>query len=454
MLSLKEMLAALPDSRMIGDPLRWGAVVPRRVVIDSREVSPGDMFVALRGESRDGHDYINAAVERGAIAVLVERAPDPAPGAAMILVPQALAAIQRLATYCREKHPISVVAVTGSVGKTTTKELIAHVLSQHYHVLKSEGNQNNEIGVPLTLLRLDAAHQRGVLEMAMYAIGEISELCQIAKPRVGVVTNVGPTHLERLGSIEAIARAKAELPESLPRDGLAVLNGDDRRVRAMAEGTQARVVRYGLGPENELRGEDIEVRGLEGIAFRLGRDQNSALVQLPLPGAHNTYAALAAAAVALEDGFTLQEVAEALALATPLRVMPRPGLKGATIIDDTYNASPASNLAALDLLESLSERRIAVLGDMLELGTFEEEGHRQVGRRVAQVAQCLVAVGERGRIIGQEAQATGLAVVYFAANNEEAIAILSSILGRGDVVLVKGSRGMAMEAIVEGIALS
>lgn len=454
MLSLKEMIAALPNSKVIGDPPRGGAIVPRRVVVDSREVSEGDMFVALKGERRDGHDYIDDAIGHGAVAILAERIPEPSPEATMILVPNALAALQRLAACCRERHPIPVVAVTGSVGKTTTKEIIAHVLGRHYQVLKSEGNQNTEIGVPMTLLRLDAAHQRGVLELAMYALGEIRELCRIAKPQIGVVTSVGSTHMERLGSIEAIAQAKAELPASLPRGGLAVLNGDDGRVRAMAAGTQARVICYGLHPENELRAEDIEVHGLEGISFRLRRGMASAPVHLPMPGAHSAYAALAAAAVALEDGFAIEEVAEALGQAVPLRLVPRPGLKGATVIDDTYNASPASTLAALDLLAHLPGRRIAVLGDMLELGTFEEEGHRQVGRRAAQVVQCLMAVGERGRIIGQEAQSKGLATVHFAADNEEAIATIKGILGEGDVVLVKGSRGMGMEAIVEEIVLS
>jgi len=447
-----------------------------KVVINSREACPGSLFVALRGERQDGHDFVADAFERGAIAAIVEKKLDgcwkleirqrpfrlPTSNLQFpvcLIVEDSLAALQRVATYWRRRHNVHVVGVTGSVGKTTTKEMIASVLDQRFHTLKSEANYNTEIGLPLALLRLEPFHERVVLEMGMYALGDIAHLAEIARPHIGVVTNVGPIHLERLGTIERIAQAKAELPQALPAaadGGVAVFNGDDPRVRAMAGKTKAKVFYYGLDPSCDLWASHIESRGLEGIRFRSHYGSETVHTKVPLLGRHSVHSALAAAAVGLVEGQSWGEIISGLRSAPQLRLVVVPGLKGATIIDDTYNAGPASTIAALNLLEELEGRRIAVLGDMLELGAYEEEGHRKVGRRVVDVVANLVTVGERGRIIGEEAMTCGMARedVTMAEGNREAINILHQLLAPGDIVLVKGSRGMKMEEIVAALAMT
>jgi len=422
----------------------------RRVVVDSREVRRGDLFVALPGEHKDGHDFLVDALERGAAGLLVRRAPEPLPdGAAVYVVEDALAALQRMAAGHRAALPVEVIGVTGSVGKTTTKEIAAFVLSQRYRVIKNDANYNNEIGLPLTLLKMTPRHERAVLEMGMYAPGEIRSLCELARPRAGVVMNVGPVHLERAGSIEAIAAAKAEIVEALPADGFAVLNGDDPRVRAMASKTKARAVLFGTSTDCGVRGSDLESKGLEGISFMLEYGGESLRVRTRLPGRHLLPNALAAAAVALVEGMKLDEVAQALAVARiPLRLHVYRGRNDSTILDDTYNASPASMLAALELLADLPGRRIAVLGDMRELGAEEEEGHRVVGREAARVAQVIYAVGELGHLIGEEAKRAGHPAVSLWPSKEDAAKQLVSELQVGDVVLLKASRAMALETIL------
>jgi UDP-N-acetylmuramoyl-tripeptide--D-alanyl-D-alanine ligase len=443
------------------------------VVQDSRQVASGDLFVALRGETHDGHDFIAEALRRGARGVLAARLTGlegegwildaraeagvaaPAPGRPVaILVDDTLAALQRLASYWRGRFAVEIIGVTGSVGKTTTKEVIAAVLGQRFRVLKNEKNLNNEIGLPLSLLQLGPEHQKAVLEMGMYTRGEIRLLCQIARPRLGVITNVGPTHLERLGTIEAIAQAKAELVESLPPDGFAILNGDDPRVRQMATRTPATVFIYGQEHNFDLWAEEVSSHGLEGISLRLHYDRETISFQVPLLGAHSVHTVLAAAAVGLIEGLTWEEIVSGLRhIPEQLRLLVVPGQNEATLIDDTYNSSPASALAALNLLAEMPGRHLAVLGDMLELGNYEAEGHRLVGRRAAEVTAALVVVGPRGRLIGEEARAVGMPpeAVHFAADNAAAIAILQGLLQPGDFVLVKGSRGMAMEAIVNAL---
>ena len=421
------------------------------VAIDSRQVQPGDLFIALPGEHRHGREFIPDAISRGAAGVIAEKQPRDLPhDVCFFQVDNTLAALQRLAAYWRGKYRVKVVGITGSVGKTTCKELTAAVLSSGYQVLKSEANLNTEIGLPLTLLQLRPEHEQVVLEMGMYGLGDIRLLCQMARPQIGVVTNVGPVHLERLGTLEAIAQAKAELVESLPVDGWAVLNGDDPLVAAMAERTSARVALFGESPQCSVRGTVLSTSGLEGISFRLTCDDESVDVSAPLPGRHNLYNALAAATVGLADGLSLQKVAAALATADVLlRLRVLSGPQGSTILDDTYNASPASMLAALDLLAELPGRHVALLGDMLELGTFEEEGHCLVGERAAQTTDILYTVGERGRIIGEAAQAAGHQDVRFLASKEAAAVAIRETLSEGAHLLVKASRAMALETVIE-----
>jgi UDP-N-acetylmuramoyl-tripeptide--D-alanyl-D-alanine ligase len=371
-----------------------------------------------------------------------------------IKVTDSLEGLQRLATYWRAKFNPRVVGITGSVGKSSTKELTWAVLRQRFNTLKSPGNLNNEIGLPLTLLGLDDSHERVVLEMGMYDLGEIRGLCAIARPHVGIVTNVGPTHLERLGTIQRIAQAKAELVQALPPDGVAVLNHDDPFVRPMAHKTQARVFSYGLTPEADLWAGDIVSEGLEGIHFVLHYQGEAIHAKAPLLGRHSVHTALRAAAVGLIEGMNWDEIMTGLQDSTvQLRLVSVPGFNGSTLLDDTYNASPVSTIAALNLLDDLSGRKIAVLGDMAEMGDQEEEGHRRVGCRAADTVDLLITVGPRAHWMAEEARACGLPpdAINEVETNDQAVAHLRQIVQPGDIVLVKGSRSMAMEAIVTAL---
>ncbi len=460
-----------------------------QAVIDSRQVHGGSLFIALKGETHDGHEFIAEALSRGAAAVIAEAraknlvtpshgglgssvqwvdatshaaagslSPMHARVPVIFIVPSSLKALQQLARFWRRRFPdCQVIGITGSVGKSSTKELIASVLRRRFGTLKSEGNLNNEIGLPLALLQLDESYQRAVLEMGMYALGEIRELCDIAQPRLGVVTNVGPTHLERLGSIERIAQAKSELVEALPSDGVAILNGDDPLARAMKDKTRARVFFYGLEPRNDIWADEIEGLGLEGIAFVLHRGEEELHVRVPLLGRHSVHTALAAASVGLVQDLGWDEILNGLQdVAAQLRLIAVRGERGTTILDDTYNSSPASAMAALNLLNELQGRKMAVLGDMLELGSFEEKGHELVGGRAAQVVNGLIAVGARGKWIGEAARAAGLSSdkIFFAEDNARAIETLRRVMQSGDMILVKGSRGAKMEEIVSALAQS
>ncbi len=472
-LTLAELLLAAGGADGL-DLSDMAPVLLSSVVIDSRQSAPGSLFVALPGERTDGHAHVAHAFSRGAQAALVGR-PVDAPGVLIdarqpqtwslisgkepvcILVDDPLHALQRLAAAWRARLNPRVVGITGSVGKTTTKEITAAVLSQRYVTLKSQGNLNNEIGLPLTVLDLDGHHQRMVLEMGMYDVGEIAQLCRIARPHVGVITNVGPVHLERLGTIERIAQAKAELVEALPADGVAVLNADDPLVAAMAGQTQAQVFWYGLSPAAHLWADEIEGEGLDGIRFRFHYQNETLHVRVPLLGRHSVHTALRAAAVGVVDGLSWEEIVRGMQqLDVQLRLIAAHGLNGAIVLDDTYNASPASTMAALNLLADLptrNGRRIAVLGDMLELGSYEEEGHRKVGVRAADVVDMLVTVGQRAQLIAEEALAAGLPSDKMLAldNADAALAELRSILGPGDVVLVKGSRAVHMDEIATAL---
>jgi UDP-N-acetylmuramoyl-tripeptide--D-alanyl-D-alanine ligase len=442
--------------------------------IDSRLAIPGSLFVALPGERTDGHDFLAAAFERGAVAALVER---DVPGGWATLdlrapltdeqaracqppvclrVPSALQALQTLAGAWRAKLNLRVIGITGSVGKSSTKELAAEVLEGRYRTLKNPGNLNNEIGLPLSMLRLTEMHERAVLEMGFYVPGEIALLCRLARPQVGVVTNISPVHLERAGSMDAIVAGKAELVESLPPapEGVAILNADDERVLGMAARTRARVFTYGFSPEADLWASDDEGLGLEGIRFVLHHGRDSLHVHVPLLGRHSVHTALRAAAVALVEDMPWDTILDGLQhTLSQLRLVAVQGPHGALLLDDTYNAAPSSVIAALNLLAELEGRRIAVLGDMLELGEFEERGHRMVGARVAEVAAELVAVGERARWIADEAARAGLGAARISAVADSAAAteLLRSRIGEGDVVLIKGSRGMHMDAIIAGL---
>jgi len=469
MLTIADIFEALTQTRPSAPQIISEAA------IDSRQVIPAALFVALKGEQQDGHNYVNDAIRKGAQAVLIEKYveteiqiidlrngkfPEISPQFDLplaLLVEDTLKALQKIATFWRKKLNIQVVGITGSVGKSTTKELVAEVLSQKYRTLKNIGNLNNEIGLPLTMLRLTESHQRAVLEMGFYVPGEIHQLCEIADPQIGVITNIGAVHAERAGSIEAIARGKAELIEYLPPSGTAILNYDDPWVRPMAEKTKAKVLYYGLNPEAHLWADQIEGLGLQGIRFCLHYKNEQLYLRVPLIGQHSVHTALRAAAVGLVEGLTWQEIVNGLQQGhTQLRLAAVSTPTGALILDDTYNASPDSVLAALNLLDELQGEKCAVLGDMLELGLYEEQGHEMVGVRAAQVAKRLVTVGEKAKIIAKAAGRSGLAHQMITSVNtvEEAIGVLQGTLKKDDVVLIKGSHGLHMEQIVYALEVA
>jgi UDP-N-acetylmuramoyl-tripeptide--D-alanyl-D-alanine ligase len=454
------------------------------VVIDSRQAGEGSLFVALPGENTDGHLFVGDAFQRGAVAAIVHQpvemegrvieASQPIEARPLaesdlpvcIRVKDSLAGLQQLAAFWREKFDPRVIGITGSVGKSTTKELARTVLSRRFNTLASEGNLNNEIGLPLTLLNLTPAHERVVLEMGMYDLGEIALLCDIAHPHLGVVTNVGETHLERLGTIERIAQAKTELVQALPpaaeglgQGGVAILNYDDPLVRPMASETNARVLTYGLSPEADLWASQVTSAGLEGIRFVFHYQGEAIHVRVPLLGRHSVHTALRAALVGLAEGLDWEEIIgglQSLPNTAQLRLVAVPGPNHSILLDDTYNASPASTIAALNLLDDLTAaKKISVLGDMLELGSFEEEGHHKVGCRAADVVDLLIIIGKRAEFIAQGAQNCGLdsSLILELENNEAAIAYLEKILGPEDVVLIKGSNAQKLEEIVSALAV-
>jgi UDP-N-acetylmuramoyl-tripeptide--D-alanyl-D-alanine ligase len=443
-------------------------------VIDSRQTIPGCLFVALPGEKADGHDFVADAFQRGAALALVEReipgfdsinlragsldgtalpASDPKKPLHLCLrVENSLKALQTIAGTWRRRLPeVRVIGITGSVGKSTTKELAANVLAMRYSTLANESNLNNEIGLPLTMLKVTESHRCVVLEMGFYVPGDIAFLCGIAQPQVGVITMIGPVHLERAGSLEAIVNGKAELVEALPADGTAILNFDDERVRAMASRTKAKVFTYGLNPEADLWSGNIEGLGLEGVSFDMHYAGETLHVHLPLLGQHSVHTAMRASAVGLAEGLNWQEIIGGLLTpSTQLRLVAVNGPGNSLLIDDTYNASPDSMIAALNLLAELDGRKVAVLGDMLELGEFEETGHRMVGARATEVVDFLLAVGEKARWIADEAHLQGLSSAKIAlfATAAEAGEYLRKVIGEGDVVLVKGSRALKLDEIV------
>lgn len=481
-------------------PLALPAAPIANAALDSREIHPGDLFVALVGQATDGHNYLGPALTSGAVAVIAEergRAPLQQAGAAVIdctrgrwainaelptgyqpgqplayIVDDSILALQQVGAFQRlhRTNPkLRVIGITGSVGKTSTKELTAGVLRQRFRTLATAGNRNNEQGLPLTLLGLTLQTECAVLEMGMYALGEIERLCTLSRPHVGIVTNVGPVHLSRLGSIENIQRAKSELPRALPSandGGVAILNWDDARVRAMADETPARVFRYGLTPAADLWADDLQSKGMEGIRFRFhyrkpGQEKVESLyVRAPLLGRHSVQTALCAAAAGLVEGLGWDEIVAGIQSAQgQLRLVVVPGINGGTIIDDTYNASPASTIAALNLLADVDPkgngRRIAVLGDMLELGEYTKEGHELVGRRAADVVDVLITVGDLGEAIAAEAHGARFdpANLHVTHGPDETIALLRKIIRPDDLVLVKGSRAVGMETIVSEIVI-
>ena len=421
--------------------------------IDSRTVRQEELFFAVKGERLDGHDYVNAALEKGAAAAVVRkdqlhRYPDKT---RLLAVDDTLVALQTLATAVRKLWGKPLIGVTGSAGKTTTKEAIAHVLASRFRVLKSEGNFNNHFGLPLMLLKLEPEHDVAVIEMGMSHAGEIRALAKIARPEIGVVTNVAPVHLEFFDSLAGIARAKYELIESLPAGGTAVLNADDDYVSQFGRDFKGKVVTYGTRATADIRAENIQTRGAEGLEFDLVMAGGREHTRLPLVGEHNTLNALAAVAVGLTRGLTPSETVDALAtLAPPDKRGQVLQLGNITVINDCYNSNPTALHAMVDALAAMKAgRRIVVAGEMLELGPAAEEMHRAAGRHIAgKKVDVLVGVRGLAQAMVEGARSAG-AQAEFVATSEEAGEWLAREARDGDVVLLKASRGVKLEKALE-----
>jgi UDP-N-acetylmuramoyl-tripeptide--D-alanyl-D-alanine ligase len=430
------------------------------ISIDSRNIKEGDLFIAIKGERFDGHDFVSEAIKKGAWGALVERSAletryGSIGGLKNILpVEDTLSALQELSHMHRKKHPIPVIGITGSNGKTTTKEMLAGIMKQKGPVLKNEGNLNNHIGVPLTLLKLEARHRAAVVEMGMSAPGEIDMLARLVSPDVGVITNIGPAHLEFLGTMDRVAEAKAELFGNLKSNGTAVLNADDRYFETLKKKCSGRVLSFGIENKADVSACDIK-QGTDFTDFTLTAVGSKVNVRLRTVGRHNIYNALAAAAAATTVGMSIDAVKYGLedfapvAMRSELKVM-----SGRTVLADYYNANPGSVKAAIETLISLrgDMKSVAVLGDMLELGDTADEAHREIGRTAARLGvDVLITVGTLSRHMLEGAQEAGMpkSNLFAAGSHAEAGDLLKKHSKNGDAVLIKGSRGMKMEKIME-----
>lgn len=451
-LTLGEILTAV-NGTLLGECKDLDITVDR-VETDSRTIHPGALFVPLTGERFDGHAYINSALEAGAAGCFTARERESyLPGKFYIKVPSTLRALRDLAGYYRTKFPIPLVGVTGSVGKTTTKDMVAAVLGMKYNVLKTEGNMNSREGMPLTLLRLNSSHEIAVIEMGMSQAGEIDYLSSIAKPDVAIITNVGDAHIENLGSRENILKAKCEMLTHLKSDGVAILNGDDELLAPLAGTTPFETVLYGHGENVAYRVADVS--SAEGSSIRCTAITPAGQYNMEIPalGQHMVYPALIATAVAERYGLTKNEILEGILRFEPTKMRMNVLRRGGniTILNDTYNANPQSMRAAIGVLgDSKSAFKMAVLGDMFELGSLAPVLHAGVGEYLGKAGiHCLVAVGELSEHMARAAEKAGVPMVFHCPDKGAAIPVLKDNIKPDSTILVKASRGMAMEELVD-----
>lgn len=438
------------------------------VSTDSRTIRNGELFIPIKGERFDGHDYIEHAFQSGAAGAITER--DAAEiyksdngidfgEKTIIKVDDTLKALRNLASYYRQKFKIPFIGITGSVGKTSTKDMISCILMQEYNVLKTEGNLNNEIGLPLTIFNLEPYHEVAVVEMGMSSIGEISRLTSIVHPKIAVITNIGMSHIEKLGSRQNILKAKMEILEGVPKDGLVVLNGDDNLLYGLKGFLDKHTVYYGMDEGLDYQAYNIQNAGESGVYFNITIKNKEYKIHVPIPGVHNIHNALAALVIGIEMGVPVDEIIEGIRLFTPdkmrLNIVSHKGFK---IINDTYNANPQSMEAALRVLKDINSingnsprRRIAVLGDMLELGDWSYDAHFNLGKfSVSLGIDYIITVGQDGKNIAKGALEAGAGheKVKSFSDNIEVSEFLKGFISDDDVILVKGSRGMKMEEIV------
>ncbi|MEN2774089.1 UDP-N-acetylmuramoyl-tripeptide--D-alanyl-D-alanine ligase [Acetivibrio clariflavus] len=425
------------------------------ITTDSRVVKNGDFFIPLVGEKFDGHDYILSSFEKGAAGCLTHRDMSGVDGKIVIKVEDTLAALRKLAAYYRQKFDIPFVGITGSVGKTSTKDMVYSVLSQKYNVLRTQGNFNNEIGVPLTVFNLESYHEAAVVEMGMSGLGEISRLTSIVRPDIAIITNIGLSHIEKLGSRQNILRAKMEILEGLKDNGLVILNGDDNLLSGLKGLLKHRTVFYGMEDGLDYQAYNISSQGEMGTSFEITIGYKDYKVHVPAPGIHNIHNALAAIAVGVELNIPVEDIIKGIGEFLPgkmrLNIIDLNGIK---IINDAYNASPQSMEVAINVLKDVANsnnRTIAVLGDMLELGDISVKAHRDIGKYAAmKEVSYIFTVGKKSKDILEGAIEAGMEkdrVLHFE-DNAEAGKFLIDFVKPGDVLVVKGSRGMKMEEIV------
>ncbi|MCT4605360.1 MAG: UDP-N-acetylmuramoyl-tripeptide--D-alanyl-D-alanine ligase [Marinisporobacter sp.] len=456
-LSIKEMVEATKGNIIKGDrkDIIYG------ISTDSRSIKDKELFIPLIGESFNGHDFIEKAIKNGANAVLVHEEYEGAlyeeQGLSIIRVKDTLKALQDLAKYYVSKFPIPIIGVTGSTGKTSTKEIIYSVLSKKYRVLKNKGNFNNHIGLPLTVFELESHHEMAILEMGMSGFGEIDLLADIVKPNVAVITNIGLSHIEHLGSQENILKAKMEITNYFNEKSILIANGDDPHLKTLKDkDVDYRKCFIGLEKNCNYQGVQINDLGEEGIHFHVKMNDKIYPFTLKVPGEHNIYNALCAIAIGCKFNMDIASIQKGIKEfeGSKMRMHIFTTPEKIKVINDAYNASPDSMGAAIHVLSKMDYRKIAVLGDMLEMGEYSKDGHCHVGREVGKKSiDILIAVGINANVIAKGAIENKLneEKVYVCKDNKEAIEILKNILKREDVVLIKGSRGMRMEEIVHYI---
>ncbi len=421
---------------------------------DSRKIEQGDLFVPIKGERVDGHDFILTAFEKGAVCSFSEKEMTPPEGKYVILVEDVQKALLELAEYYLTFFDIPIVGITGSVGKTTTKDMIASVLMQKYHTLKTEGNYNTNIGLPLMVFRIDKEHEVAVLEMGMNSFGEIHNLSKVTKPDIAVITNIGVAHIEMLGSREGILKAKSEIFDYMTPEGVAILNGDNDMLQTLNGKISQNIVWYGIENKNGIYADGIRIEGLENTRCILHTPKGELELLIPVPGMHMVQNALAAASVGLQMGLSLEEIKKGIETFTMTKM--RMGIehtkRGITIINDVYNANPVSMKASLDVLASAAGRKVCILGDMGELGLHGEQMHQEVGEYAAEKGiDIIISIGELSKSLHQGAIRLGAKNVYHYDTQEDFWSEGLSMLSSGDVVLVKGSRSRGLEKTVEKI---
>ena len=421
------------------------------VTQDSRETKEGVLFVARIGEVRDGHDFLPQCFENGVTACLSQKVVAPKNGAVVLLVPDTGKALLDLTAYYRDLFDIPYIGVTGSVGKTTTKDMIASVVSQKYNTLWTQGNYNNEVGVPLTMFRIEEHHEAAVIEMGMNHFGEIDRIAKAVRPHIGVISNVGVAHIEHLGSREGILKAKCEMLGHMDESGVAILNADNDMLQTLEGKLPQKTVWFGIGNKKDFYADEIEQIGLEKTACTIHTPIGDIRVDVPIPGVHMVLNALSAAAVGVELGLTLEQVKVGIETfkATKNRMSIETTKDGITILNDVYNSNPVSCKASIDILANAEGRKIAMLGFMGELGDYAEEGHREVGAHAAEKGiDVLYCIGDFCDHMADAAKKAGMQEVYYMETQEEFWEKGMPTLKEGDTILLKASRSREFEKTV------